>query len=662
MNPAKLAQKPPSKSKRKSPPKTKFRLMAETIQDVFWMSTPGVKQMVYVSPAYEAIWGRTRESLYRSPHSFLESIHPEDRERVRAGLEAHAQGSWDFEYRIIRPDGSVRWIRDRGFPIRNAAGELELMTGVASDITELRHTKKALRESKEQFRLTFEGAPIGMAIADMDYRLRRVNKSFCEMLGYRKEELIGRALHDIIHPEDVEKGVEWTRKLFQGEIPGFQLEKRYVTKGGEVIWVSLTAALVRDQSGQPLYRLAMMENVTERKKSEAVLARAQAELEQRVRERTARLEAANRDLLTQIVERSRVGQALRESEERLRLLLETTRAVPWEADAQTWQFIYVGPQAAELLGYPVEQWYEPDFWSSHIHPEDRDYALGFCRQASQASSNYEFEYRMLSADGRTVWLHDLVSVEFRNGRPHTLRGFMIDTSERKEAQRLQAKLAGQLLSAQEEERRRLARELHDDLSQRLGALSIEAGKLEQQLGSGADGVRRTVSRMRQQLVELAGNVHGLSRQLHPAILDDLGLVAAIESECARFSHREGIQVQFTPQNLPDGISKKVSLCLYRITQEGLRNIAKHARAREAEVTLSAGDGHLWLSIHDSGIGFDAAAARGKGGLGLASMEERVRLVRGKLTVRSQPGQGTTVRVRVPLRRGASETTARVAGR
>jgi len=127
----------------------KFRLLAENIQDVFWISTPGIKEMIYVSPAYEKIWGRTRDSWYKSPRSFIEAIHPEDRERVLAGVKEHEKGFWNFEYRIIQPDGCFRWIQDRGFPIRDEQGNLIWMCGVASDLTERKQLEAQLRQAQK---------------------------------------------------------------------------------------------------------------------------------------------------------------------------------------------------------------------------------------------------------------------------------------------------------------------------------------------------------------------------------------------------------------------------------------------------------------------------------------------------------------------------------
>ncbi len=146
-----------------------------------------------------------------------------------------------------------------------------------------------------------------------------------------------------------------------------------------------------------------------------------------LRQRVAQLEALDS-------ERQRAEEAIRQNEGRLRRLLETTNAIPWEADAKTWQFTYVGPQAVKLLGYPIEQWHEKDFWAAHIYPEDREHAVEFCLKASHRYKDYEFEYRMITADGRIVWIHDIVNVVTVNGQPETLRGFMIDKTAWKQGE------------------------------------------------------------------------------------------------------------------------------------------------------------------------------------------------------------------------------------
>jgi two-component system, NarL family, sensor kinase len=211
------------------------------------------------------------------------------------------------------------------------------------------------------------------------------------------------------------------------------------------------------------------------------------------------------------------------------------------------------------------------------------------------------------------------------------------------------KLAARLIHAQEEERRRIAREMHDDWTQRLALLGIDIAKLEEHLGA-PESALPLVRAMQEKLVKLSEDVHALSRQLHPSILDDLGLVEALRSECASFVRREGIAVVYRPEQVPATLPKDVALCVYRVAQEALRNLAKHAAVKEAWVTLVATGPELLLRVQDRGVGFEAASGHSQPGLGLASMEERVRLIRARLSILSAPGRGTTVEVRVPLAR------------
>jgi signal transduction histidine kinase len=208
-------------------------------------------------------------------------------------------------------------------------------------------------------------------------------------------------------------------------------------------------------------------------------------------------------------------------------------------------------------------------------------------------------------------------------------------------------LAGRLLTIQEEERRILARELHDDLTQRLAVQSIALGQV---VGRRSAECRQCTARLagiRDELAKLSEDIHAISRQLHPSILDDLGLADALRSECSAFSGREGIVISCHIEDLPASVPRDAAVCAYRIAQEGLRNVAKHARVKEAEVTLRREGGALVLTVRDAGVGFHVG--NGTGTVGIASMAERARLVQGEFDVQSQPGKGTVVRVRIPLR-------------
>lgn len=208
-------------------------------------------------------------------------------------------------------------------------------------------------------------------------------------------------------------------------------------------------------------------------------------------------------------------------------------------------------------------------------------------------------------------------------------------------------LAGRLIHSQEEELRRLSREFHDDVTQRLAAVAIEAGTLEMQPNAMEGRVRESIAKIREQLIGLAEDVHAISREMHPAILKDLGLQRALISLCVHSSDRNEFHITPRFTDIPEEIPPETALCLYRVVQEALRNITKHARARHVDIRLTGADDRLLLTIEDDGVGFDPRCARRTPGLGLASMRERVQYVKGGFAVHSEPGQGTVIDVWVP---------------
>ena len=217
-------------------------------------------------------------------------------------------------------------------------------------------------------------------------------------------------------------------------------------------------------------------------------------------------------------------------------------------------------------------------------------------------------------------------------------------------------LAGRLISAREEELSRLSREFHDDIAQRLAAAAIEAGKLETQKSGIEESALKKIGSMKDQLIALSEDVHAISRQIHPSILKDLGLVRAVTSLCVRFSDRENIPVNFHHEHIPDVIRNDVALCLYRVIQESLRNVAKHAKATEVSILLRGLDGHIFLRIKDNGIGFVPQGVRQTPGIGLASMRERLDYIKGSLSIKSEPGNGTVIEISAPLVGETNETS------
>ena len=334
--------------------------------------------------------------------------------------------------------------------------------------------------------------------------------------------------------------------------------------------------------------------------------------------------------------------------ERFRLLLDAAHIVPWEIDVSTNSFTYVGDQAEGLLGYPIADWYENGFWSRHLHPDDRERAIKARSEYCHSRDNYDLEYRMITSDGRVVWLQSLVNVIREKWEPKTLRGFFIDITESKQKEAKLRELSGRLINAQEEERRRIARELHDDLNQRMALLSIELEQLGQGIKN-STALRVQLDGLQTQAREISSDIHRLSYQLHPSKLDHLGLAPALNSLCNELSAKGNLAVELHHRGLPVHPSPEVTLCLYRIAQEALHNSVKHSGARLVTVLLEGTDCEISLTISDDGAGFDLKSDAMVRGLGFTSMHERLRIVDGTMEVQSEPRRGTVIRASVPLR-------------
>ena len=251
----------------------RFRQIAENVREVFFMISAETDEILYISPAYEEVWGRTCESLYEDPQSWLSAIHPEDSFKAIATLETQFRTGDEFqeEYRIVRPDNSIRWVWVRAFPIRDAAGKVHRFVGIAEDITKRKEAEQALKESEEQFRLTFEMAPIGMAITTLDGKFQRVNQALCDALDYNSEELLKLSFADISHTEDWELHHSMEKKLAAGEESDFQIEKRHIAKDGRIVDTILKVVIVRDSQGKALHFNNQIVDITERKQMERQL-------------------------------------------------------------------------------------------------------------------------------------------------------------------------------------------------------------------------------------------------------------------------------------------------------------------------------------------------------------------------------------------------------
>ena len=342
-----------------------------------------------------------------------------------------------------------------------------------------------------------------------------------------------------------------------------------------------------------------------------------------------------------------VQDVFENSKERLSELLDTTNILAWEGKLKGLSFTYVSEQATKMLGYPVAAWYEPNFLTSHILPEDRPGVLATYRRHARATEQFDLTFRMLHSDGRVIWVQNLVSVTHDDKVSGQMHGFLIDISERKRAEEALKDLGTRLIVAQEEERKRVARELHDDLNQRMAVLHIELDQLAQAIKM-PPGIRKRFQKIRQQAEEISTDIHRLSYKLHPSKLDHLGLASAVKSLTKELSQDGKLRIDFHESGFPAELPKDAALCIFRIAQELLRNSVKHSGAEAAQVVLKKTDAAVYLSVSDNGCGFDTNSDVMEKGLGFISMKERLRLVGGEINIRSQPKLGTRTEISVPL--------------
>ena len=357
-------------------------------------------------------------------------------------------------------------------------------------------------------------------------------------------------------------------------------------------------------------------------------------------------------------------QSLSESEARLSLAAASANAGLWSMSVDTGQ-AWATDKIRELFGFPPHEELHFENFLGRIHPEDRERVQRTVQQAMQSRENFATEYRVLRSDGSVRWIASRGRLQpTKAGKPSGVMGVSVDVSERKEtedalrrSEQDLSKLAGRIIHAQEEELRRLSRELHDDLTQRLAALALDAALIEKELNTSQPEAVQGLKDLRTNLSEVAEEVHDLSRQLHPSILDDLGLVQAVQAECAAFTRKTGIDLSFSPHDLPGSVSQQPALCLYRVIQEALQNISKHSQAASASITLQGLSDGIRLLIEDKGIGFDPQGVKTKAGIGLSSMHERVRLVNGTISFTSKPGQGSEIEVFIPVGGEHDQATA-----
>lgn len=349
-------------------------------------------------------------------------------------------------------------------------------------------------------------------------------------------------------------------------------------------------------------------------------------------------------------------EELRESEERFRLVADTAPALIWMSGTDKLCNFFNKPWL-EFTGRSLEDEYG-DGWAKGVHPDDLQRCYQIYTQSFDRQTKFAMEYRLRRYDGEYRWVLDVGSPRFnQDGSFAGYIGLAVDVTERKQSEEALRGMGRKLIEAQEQERTRIARELHDDINQRLALVAVQLAEMQRAPDAGPKLSRQMTDLLRD-ISDMSSDLESLSHSLHSSKLRYLGAVAAMKSWCQEFSDRQHMQITFNC-HVHSVVPQEVGLCLFRVLQESLQNAAKYSGVKNVEVEVSEHRNALHLSVRDSGVGFNVESAKLSRGLGLTSMDERVRMVNGTIMIQSRPMAGTTIHVEVPLQ--SDDKSHRAAG-
>jgi PAS domain S-box-containing protein len=350
-----------------------------------------------------------------------------------------------------------------------------------------------------------------------------------------------------------------------------------------------------------------------------------------------------------VEERKRQEAVLRESEGRFRLVADSAPVMVWMSGLDK-LCTYFNRGWLDFTGRSLEA-EMGNGWTEGVYPEDMAHCVETYTKSFDKHQPFTMEYRLRRYDGEYRWLFDSGVPRFApDGSFAGYIGSCIDITEQKRAADALSTISQRLIQAQEEERSWIARELHDDIGQRLAMVlwGLEYPKDEGRASAEAEVLKQKMDESRKLVVDLGVDIRALSHRLHSPSLEFLGLAVAATSLCDELRERQGVEIEFQAESVPKDLPNEVALCLFRVLQEAVQNAIKHSGSRHFEVMLIGEAKQIHLSVRDSGSGFDATEAMAGGGLGLKSMRERLKLVQGELSIESQPGKGTTIHARVPV--------------
>lgn len=589
----------------------RFRRMAETIPDVFWMSTLGIEKILYVSPAYKKIWGRSLESLYESPKSFIDAVHSEDFDRVTAALGDHAKGYWNLEYRIKQPDGSIRWILDRGYPVRDKERNVCFMAGVATDITQLKLAEEMLLDSSRKMDAFFEHTVTPLVFLDKEFNFIRVNEAYAKACQRDISEFVGHN-HFQLYPHEenqrIFEQVVKTKTPYQAAAKPFSFPDH--PEWGITYW-DWTLVPILDNAEKVEFLVFSLKDVTEQVQAE---------------------------------------RALREKEQHLRTIVSNAPVVLFATDVQGTITVSEG-KGLEVLGQKSgESVGKSVFERYRSYPEIVENIRRALRGESFATE-VELTHGIVF-DTRYSPIRD------EKDNVCGVLGTSIDITERKQAEkriladqeRLRA-LTAELLMVEERERRKIALELHDSIGQILAFLKIELGDL-QRSGLSKESTH-TIRHIREQVEQAIKQTRTLTFEMSPPELYTLGLEPALDELAQRFTEARNLKCSVEQSGQPKPLTDHTNILLYRSVRELLINAAKHAQAKVVRINLCWSNDKIEITVEDDGTGFDPARldrtqANHPRGFGLFSIRERLTHFGGSLDIQSGGGKGTRITLLVPL--------------
>ena len=564
---------------------------------------------LFVNPAFCSMLGFSSEELC-GKHC-VDFSPPEDAEKdwtlfqqLRAGSIDHYQ----MEKRYFRRDGSLVWGNLSISLLKGSPSPLVL--AMVEDITD----KKRAEEARFRHAAIVESSEDAIGSVTLDGVIESWNKGAQRIFGYTESEAIGKSVEILVPPERLDEEIQIMGTLKAGGRL-HQFETVRVTKTGERIDVSLSVSAIKDSTGKTVGFSGISRDITERKRAEAALLEVNRTLEAQ-----ATVLQSREELLKIFVKNVPAGVAMLDCD--MRYLQVSDR---WCADYSVDSSHVLGRSHYEVFPDVPYRWKE-------IH-----------RRALEGETLRADEDRW-DRKGGTTWVRwEVLPWRRADGSIGGILIFAEDITQRKQMEEALSRMSRKLIQSQEQERTRIARELHDDINQRLAMLAIELERLR----IDPQEVRSRLQQLREETIAISSDVQALSHELHSSKLEYLGVVSGMKSWCKEFSQRQIMDVDFT-SDVASPLPFEIGLSLFRVLQEALHNAAKHSGTKRVEVQVAEHSNEVHLLVRDSGSGFDLEAAKRGSGLGLTSMQERVRLVNGAITFASKPQEGTTIHARVPL--------------